>query len=106
MPQATRSDAPPPASQAMILPASKEEGKLIKKRYAVFNFDGRWGPARPFFVGQGEAAPPAVCPGAALPPLKVPPTTPHSPPLPFHTLLLPPPAWRSSRALRSSGAAS
>ena len=25
---------------AMILPASKEEGKLIKKRYAVFNFDG------------------------------------------------------------------
>ena len=27
--------------KAMILPASKEEGKLIKKRYAVFNFDGR-----------------------------------------------------------------
>ncbi|PRW20477.1 DNA polymerase epsilon catalytic subunit A [Chlorella sorokiniana] len=26
--------------KAMILPASKEEGKLIKKRYAVFNFDG------------------------------------------------------------------
>ncbi len=26
--------------QAMVLPASKEEGKLIKKRYAVFNFDG------------------------------------------------------------------
>ncbi len=24
----------------MILPASKEEGKSIKKRYAVFNFDG------------------------------------------------------------------
>jgi hypothetical protein len=24
----------------MILPASKEEGKLIKKRYAVFNLDG------------------------------------------------------------------
>ena len=24
----------------MILPASKEEGKLIKKRYAVFNMDG------------------------------------------------------------------
>ena len=24
----------------MILPASKEEGKLIKKRYAVFNHDG------------------------------------------------------------------
>ena len=24
----------------MILPASKEEGKLIKKLYAVFNFDG------------------------------------------------------------------
>jgi hypothetical protein len=35
---------PPPCHhttpQAMILPASKEEGKLIKKRYAVFNFDG------------------------------------------------------------------
>ena len=26
--------------KAMILPASKEEGVLIKKRYAVFNFDG------------------------------------------------------------------
>lgn len=25
---------------AMILPASKEEGKKLKKRYAVFNFDG------------------------------------------------------------------
>jgi hypothetical protein len=24
----------------MILPASKEEGKKLKKRYAVFNFDG------------------------------------------------------------------
>ena len=24
----------------MVLPASKEEGKLIKKRYAVFNGDG------------------------------------------------------------------
>ncbi len=24
----------------MVLPASKEEGKLIKKRYAVFNHDG------------------------------------------------------------------
>ena len=29
-----------PKHQAMILPASKEEGKSIKKRYAVFNFDG------------------------------------------------------------------
>ena len=29
-----------PSLQAMILPASKEEGKLIKKRYAVFNLDG------------------------------------------------------------------
>eukprot|EP00967_Tisochrysis_lutea_P098153 scaffold144720_cov15-Tisochrysis_lutea.AAC.1 len=27
-------------AQAMILPASKEEGKTIKKRYAVFNDDG------------------------------------------------------------------
>ena len=26
--------------QTMILPASKEEGILIKKRYAVFNHDG------------------------------------------------------------------
>lgn len=25
---------------AMVLPASQEEGKNIKKRYAVFNFDG------------------------------------------------------------------
>ena len=25
---------------AMILPSSKEEGKKLKKRYAVFNFDG------------------------------------------------------------------
>lgn len=25
---------------AMILPASKEEGKKLKKRYAVFNTDG------------------------------------------------------------------
>ena len=25
---------------AMILPAAKEEGKKLKKRYAVFNFDG------------------------------------------------------------------
>jgi DNA polymerase epsilon subunit 1 len=24
----------------MILPAAKEEGKRLKKRYAVFNFDG------------------------------------------------------------------
>ena len=31
---------PPFPIQAMILPASKEEGKSIKKRYAVFNFDG------------------------------------------------------------------
>ncbi|GAU88460.1 hypothetical protein RvY_01155 [Ramazzottius varieornatus] len=26
--------------KAMVLPASKEEGKRLKKRYAVFNFDG------------------------------------------------------------------
>lgn len=26
--------------RAMILPASKEENKLLKKRYAVFNDDG------------------------------------------------------------------
>lgn len=25
---------------AMVLPAAKEEGKKLKKRYAVFNFDG------------------------------------------------------------------
>lgn len=27
--------------KAMVLPASQQEGKLIKKRYAVFNF-GEW----------------------------------------------------------------
>jgi hypothetical protein len=32
--------AAPDHVQAMVLPASKEEGKLIKKRYAVFNDDG------------------------------------------------------------------
>lgn len=26
--------------RAMVLPASKDEGKKLKKRYAVFNFDG------------------------------------------------------------------
>ena len=26
--------------KAMVLPASPEEGKLLKKKYAVFNFDG------------------------------------------------------------------
>ena len=26
--------------RCMVLPASTEEGKLLKKRYAVFNFDG------------------------------------------------------------------
>lgn len=26
--------------KAMVLPASKDEGKKLKKRYAVFNFDG------------------------------------------------------------------
>ena len=36
-PPRLRTPLPP---QAMILPASKEEGKSIKKRYAVFNFDG------------------------------------------------------------------
>ena len=25
--------------QAMVLPASTEEGKMLKKRYAVYNFD-------------------------------------------------------------------
>ena len=27
--------------KAMIIPAAKEEGKLLKKRYAVYDFDGR-----------------------------------------------------------------
>ena len=27
--------------KAMVLPAAKEEGKMLKKRYAVFGFDGR-----------------------------------------------------------------
>ena len=34
---------PPPGGvpfKPMIFPASKEEGKKLKKRYAVFNFDG------------------------------------------------------------------
>ena len=26
--------------RCMVIPASTEEGKLLKKRYAVFNFDG------------------------------------------------------------------
>ena len=27
--------------RAMIIPSSREEGKLLKKRYAVYNFDGQ-----------------------------------------------------------------
>jgi hypothetical protein len=43
----------------MILPASKEEGKLIKKRYAVFNFDGSLAELKGFEikVGCSDAAP-------------------------------------------------
>ena len=26
--------------RAMIIPAAREEGKLLKKRYAVYNFNG------------------------------------------------------------------
>ena len=37
VPSPTQVDGP---YKAMILPASKEEGKKLKKRYAVFNFDG------------------------------------------------------------------
>lgn len=39
--------------QAMILPASKEEGKLIKKRYAVFNFDGSLAELKGFEIKVG-----------------------------------------------------
>lgn len=37
----------------MILPASKEEGKLIKKRYAVFNFDGSLAELKGFEIKVG-----------------------------------------------------
>jgi DNA polymerase epsilon subunit 1 len=58
--------------QAMILPASKEEGKLIKKRYAVFNPDGtlaelkgfelkRRGELKLIKVFQSEVCNPLVC---------------------------------------------
>jgi hypothetical protein len=40
--------------QAMILPASKEEGKLIKKRYAVFNFDGSLAELKGFEIKVGK----------------------------------------------------
>lgn len=45
---------PPTLLQAMILPASKEEGKLIKKRYAVFNFDGSLAELKVRGWGQGR----------------------------------------------------
>lgn len=58
--------------QAMILPASKEEGKLIKKRYAVFNFDGSLAELK-VRGGGGAGAQPGVaarstanCPHTAL----------------------------------------
>lgn len=38
----------------MILPASKEEGKLIKKRYAVFNFDGSLAELKGFEIKVGQ----------------------------------------------------
>ncbi|MFH4974025.1 hypothetical protein AB6A40_000734 [Gnathostoma spinigerum] len=42
---------------AMILPASKEEGKKLKKRYAVFNFDGSLAELKGFEVKRrGELA--------------------------------------------------
>uniref|UniRef100_A0A915CMU3 DNA polymerase epsilon catalytic subunit n=1 Tax=Ditylenchus dipsaci TaxID=166011 RepID=A0A915CMU3_9BILA len=41
---------------AMILPAAKEEGKKLKKRYAVFNFDGTLAELKGFEVKRrGEA---------------------------------------------------
>ncbi|KAF5305758.1 hypothetical protein FQR65_LT07654 [Abscondita terminalis] len=36
--------------RAMVLPASKEEGKKLKKRYAVFNFDGSLAELKSFEV--------------------------------------------------------
>lgn len=44
-------------AKAMVLPASKEEGKLIKKRYAVFNFDGTLAELKvqqPLFIAQSQ----------------------------------------------------
>uniref|UniRef100_A0A914W395 DNA polymerase epsilon catalytic subunit n=1 Tax=Plectus sambesii TaxID=2011161 RepID=A0A914W395_9BILA len=42
---------------AMVLPASKEEGKKLKKRYAVFNFDGSLAELKGFEVKRrGELA--------------------------------------------------
>jgi len=35
---------------AMILPAAREEGKRLKKRYAVFGFDGRLAELKGFEV--------------------------------------------------------
>lgn len=34
----------------MVLPASKEEGKRLKKRYAVFNFDGSLAELKGYFI--------------------------------------------------------
>ena len=59
----------------MILPASKEEGKLIKKRYAVFNPDGTLaelkvgtaGSAKSANCQKGRSALPACMPASARP---------------------------------------
>jgi hypothetical protein len=45
----------------MILPASKEEGKLIKKRYAVFNFDGSLAELKGFEIKVGAGGGGGVC---------------------------------------------
>jgi DNA polymerase epsilon subunit 1 len=48
--------------QAMILPASKEEGKKLKKRYAVFNIDGSLAELKGFEVKRrGEQDFPVDC---------------------------------------------
>ena len=39
---------------AMILPAAKEEGKKLKKRYAVFNFDGSLAELKGFEVDRAS----------------------------------------------------
>lgn len=39
-PARTRERCSSPCVRCMVLPSSTEEGKLLKKRYAVFNHDG------------------------------------------------------------------
>uniref|UniRef100_A0A183BHB9 DNA polymerase epsilon catalytic subunit n=1 Tax=Echinostoma caproni TaxID=27848 RepID=A0A183BHB9_9TREM len=40
--------------KAMVLPAAKEEGKRLKKRYAVFNFDGSLAELKGFEIKRND----------------------------------------------------